>query len=300
MATAKITGKTEKEKPMEPEKPVEPELQFLFTEKEDSPEEPVNKTGPGTVVLIILVSLLIIAGLFFGVLMGIQQYKPDTDAAKKAQQIQLDVINGMTDAKDKVVSWFTVKKDADSDKNQGEEASDQDSNEGGEPDTDTGTEPDKEPSTPIEPLMHLNHNIQTLRYNDKLALEEGRDYGKKSIKESVPVEDNLEEILGVLIEFNSSWIDYINTGDADVIKLTKPKSQARKNVETFSKVGKVKQEFLLMEIGEVRQAGDEYFVWVNEEISQTDSGKTQVKKYNYVYSLEKVDGEMLITNYYKY
>ena len=295
----------------EPAAEAEPaeELPLVWMEaSEDPEEEKPEKAGVGETVLGFITIVLILIGLFFGAIIGIQHYKPETEAAAKAWQIQESVVSVLVQAKDKIASWLPSKEETDDGDETGE--ADEDGTNGHEDQTDDpegdGEGLDDTEGTLMEKLINstsdLNENIKLVAANDELVWEQGKNYGKASIADSQPVEseEDQEKVVAGLIEFNSKWIDYINSKNKDVIGLTKAGSQARKNVETFSKVGKVKQEFLRMEIGEIRSNGKEYYAWIYEEISEEKDGKTQKNIYNYVYSLEKINNKMLITNYYKY
>lgn len=109
-----------------------------------------------------------------------------------------------------------------------------------------------------------------------------------------------KEIVATLVGFDSKWIDYVNGGSDTVIDLTKEGSQARKNAVSFSKVGKVEQTFRLLEIGEIRQGENAFYAWTYEEIEEVQGSKSTIKKYNWIYQLEPVDGEMKIVRYYDY
>jgi hypothetical protein len=108
------------------------------------------------------------------------------------------------------------------------------------------------------------------------------------------------EIVATLIAFDSQWIDYVNGESDEVIQLLKKDSGAYQKVTTFSKVGKVSQTFVLLEIGEIRQGKEGYYAWTYEEIKEVVDNKTYNKKYHWIYYLEPIDGEMKIVNYYKY
>jgi hypothetical protein len=109
-----------------------------------------------------------------------------------------------------------------------------------------------------------------------------------------------ESIVGTLIAFNSQWIDYVNEEKREVFKLIKKDSTAYKNAINFSKLGKIKETFNLMEIGEIRQGNKGYYTWIHEEIEIAEGGRVEHKTYNWIYYLEPVNNQMQIVNYYKF
>lgn len=76
--------------------------------------------------------------------------------------------------------------------------------------------------------------------------------------------------------------------------------KAYNNVSSYSKVGRVQQEFTLLEIGEIRIGSNGFYVWSYEEIKEVEGATTIYKKYHWIYQLEPVGDEMKIVNYYRY
>jgi hypothetical protein len=85
-----------------------------------------------------------------------------------------------------------------------------------------------------------------------------------------------------------------------VLDLLKKDSEAYRKTLAFSKAGKIKESFKLLEIGEIRQGAKGFYIWVHEEIQITEKGTATDKKYNWIYYLEPSDNKMQIVNYFKF
>ncbi len=283
-------------------------------------EVEVKKGGRvGRAILIVIIAVLVAEAA----LLGIQYFFPGSGAAKKAGEINAAVSGTLVEWKDRTVDFFKGIGGKETGSGDLEEQP-----EGIDPETglplDGGVDPESETEEPnpvpaankeslIEAAKSFNKNIAEVRANDSLAWQEGRNYIAADITNSRPIENNHwttrpsgehvyydEEIVAVLMNFDSKWIDYVNGGSDAVINLTKEGSPARRNAETFSKVGRVEQTFLLVEIGEIRQGAEGFYAWTYEEIQEVENNRTIIKEYNWIYQLEPVDGEMKIVNYYSY
>ena len=158
-----------------------------------------------------------------------------------------------------------------------------------------------------------NTNIQQVKANDALAWQQGKNYGIADLNNSKPIENNVwqtpengepvyfdQSVVGTVIAFDSQWIDYVNSGNKNVLELLKKDSEAYRKTANFSRIGKIKETFKLLEIGEIRQGADGFYVWAHEEIQVTENGKATDKKFNWIYYLEPQDGKMKIVNYYRF
>lgn len=179
------------------------------------------------------------------------------------------------------------------------------------------TEPDPNPVADKNILINnqkdKNVNINTVRANDSLKFVANRKYGIADINNSLPIANNIwrttdkgetiyydNEIVGTLIAFDSQWVDYVNRGSEAVLNLVKKGSPAEHNAVTFSKVGKAKETFNLLEIGEIRKGTTYYYVWCHEEIRIVEGGNTKSASYHWIYTLEPIGDKMQIVNYYKF
>lgn len=282
-------------------------------------EEEKPKRSVGQIVLIIIAAILAIEII----ILGIRYFAPESSAAKAIGNAQTEIFQTVS-------GWFEGINDmfSGNDSNQ-----DQDANNGEDTDQDkTGQEkpgaeqpdggtnvpaPDPNPIADKNALVSSqlgnNINIEQVKANEALAYKPGTNYGQPDINNSKPITNNIwltpetgeptyydKSVVGAIIAFDSQWIDYVNNGNKGVIDLLKKDSEAYRKAVSFSKVGKIKETFKLLEIGEIRQGADGFYVWAHEEIQITEKGKTTNQKYNWIYYLEPIDGKMQIVNYFKF
>ncbi|MFA5635260.1 MAG: hypothetical protein WC977_05080 [Anaerovoracaceae bacterium] len=299
--------------------PTEELAPLWFDTKEEGVETERKRGGYiGKAIL----TLIIIALLAEATILGIQYFMPGSTAAEQAKAINSAVSETLVEWKDSAVGAikrFGADEEVDSEgvteptepEDPDTEGPDQGDKEVPEPEPDPTPVADKE--TLIAAVSDRNENIAAIKANDSLAWKSGAKYAEADIASSKPLENNHwttlpngehvyydKEIVATLVGFDSKWIDYVNGGSDAVIDLTKEGSQARKNAVSFSKVGKVEQTFRLLEIGEIRQGENAFYAWTYEEIEEVQGSKSTIKKYNWIYQLEPVDGEMKIVRYYDY
>jgi len=295
----------------------QPETPLWF----DTNEEGVETEKKGHIGRAILI-LIIIVLLAEAAILGVQYFMPETKAAEKAGEINSAISETLVEWKDRAVTFFKgTETDEDVDSEGVTNPDDNADPDSKGPDDDEGqvsvTEPDTKPvadkETLIAAVSDRNKNIAAVKANESLVWKPDGKYADADIANSRPIENNHwttlpdgehvyydREIVATLVDFDSRWVDYVNGGSDAVINMTKEGSQARKNAVDFSKVGKVEQTFQLLEIGEIRQGEKGFYVWTYEEIKEVQGSKTTIKKYNWIYQLEPVDGEMKIVRYYNY
>jgi hypothetical protein len=279
----------------------------------ETEEEEPKKEGVAVRIILIAITLVLMAEV---AILGVQFFLPDSKIASKAVEINRGISDSFVSAKDRIKGLFNRSGDEDEAAKIGGGGLDEGEDADGDLDDEDKGYIDNQPEYVEDPVSYsarFNENIISLRANENLVWEEGRDYAEGGIKVSKPIDENLwytdekgdpiyydKEIAATLVKFDSMWVNYVNNNDKDVIDLTKKGSKARKNVETFSKVGKVKQTFLTLEIGEIRQGKDCFYAWTYEEIKEEQGNDTITKKYSWIYRLEAIGEEMKIVNYYKY
>lgn len=300
----------------EEEKTLPPPLWFEQEEEEPKKKE---KKGRGVKIALILVILLILVEI--GAL-ATRYYWPESQAAKVITGTQEQIVEIFTDWKDRVVEFFQSlgsEGDAEETIPPEEQPEDPTTSENPEenPDGTVGQEPSPTPVADktilIKAVAEANNNIETIRANDALTLANGQTDEVKELDKTTPINNNIwieteqdgvkyydQEIVSTLISFDSRWIDYVNQSDKAVLDLLKAGSRAYQRVSTYSKVGKVEQNFVLLEIGEIRQGDQGFYVWTYEEIEEMQGGKKTLKQYHWIYYLEPVEGEIKIADYYSY
>lgn len=294
-------------------------VQVLIPAAVEEQEEEKPKRSFGQIVLIIIAVILAIEII----ILGIRFFAPESSAAKAIGRAQTEIfqtVSGWFEGINDIFSGNDSNQDQDA--NNGEDT-DQDKTDQEKPDAeqpDGGTNapaPDPNPMADKNALVSSqlgnNINIEKVKANEALAYKTGTNYGQPDINNSKPIANNIwltpetgepiyydKSIVGAIIAFDSQWIDYVNNGNKGVMDLLKKDSEAYRKAVSFSKVGKIKETFKLLEIGEIRQGADGFYVWAHEEIQITEKGKTTNQKYNWIYYLEPIDGKMQIVNYFKF
>lgn len=310
------------EEPLKPVDETQPEPTVAVSQElieealpEESIEEEAKKGWLGKTLLIVIAIIL----AFEIILLGIRYFAPESEASRAIGEGQRKVAVVISDWVESIGSLFSGSDGKDSEDPEGletlkpeDEQPDKDAQEKPAPDPDP--EADKEKL--IVSQQANNKNIQSIKANDSLTYKQGKDYGLVDLNKSQPLTNNIwftkedgeavyydASIIGTLISFDSHWIDYVNGDDSSnskVLDFVKKNSKAYDNAVSFSKVGKIKETFNLLEIGEIRQGEKGFYVWVHEEIRIEEGGKVTDKTYNWIYYLEPENGQMKIVNYYKF
>ncbi len=274
-----------------------------FDDEDDDQGRSSWGLGKSILAFILLIILIELA------MLGVKYFLPDSEAALVIGDFQTNIT-------ETVGQWFSTP--------DGNDVENPTVNEG----EGTTTEPAVEPATPaikpdplpmsdktalIKTQIGLNANIKELKANNLLVFNDQTQYKIADIAGSKPISYNIwsigtdgvpvyydQAIVGTVIAFDSKWIDYVNDKNAAVLDLTKKDSQAYKNVSQFSKSEKIQEEFLLLEIGEIRQTESAFYVWAHESIQIIENGKKTIKEYRWVYQLEAVENQMKIVNYCKF
>lgn len=105
-----------------------------------------------------------------------------------------------------------------------------------------------------------------------------------------------EEVNKAIVDFNNSWIAYINKDEKDVYDYLVPDGKAYMIIENFNK-SNMKQEFAAMEVEEVEVDGNYANARVHEEIIKYVSDEKTTLVYDWTYHLKKIDGRWLINFY---
>lgn len=134
-----------------------------------------------------------------------------------------------------------------------------------------------------------NGNIDSIVYSEDLGHDQSTDGDISDLVLSTPMtvvewgrdDKNYpvyydEQVVGQIIAFESNKVELMNNGDEKVLGMIDP------DMSLYSETAALKgqamdSEFKKLEIGEIRQAGSNYYVWVRETI-----GDTTVRK---VYSM---------------
>ena len=130
-----------------------------------------------------------------------------------------------------------------------------------------------------------NVNIKSIVYSADLKYDEKDDADISDLVLSQPMtvvewgkdENNRpvyydEQVVGHIIAFESNRVNLRNLGDETVLGMINEDSELYKDTAAL-KNKKMDGEFTRLEIGEIRQAGSNYYVWVRETIGDTTKEK---------------------------
>lgn len=229
---------------------------------DDAEEEFEEGGGKGRLVLKIILVILILILAVELVGMGIRYIAPHSKAAEMIDNQLNKVIQMITGEEDVEYSAFAAQ---------------------------VRTEPMEDKTDLINAQMDKNHNIGEITYNAELSYDQERDGKVSDLVLSQPMtqvewgrdQDNYpvyydEEVVGEIIAFESGRVDLQNNGNEQVLSMLEPDTNFYK--QTKKKKGKaLSGDFSKLEIGEIRQAGSNYYVWVCEYIGS--------KKIERVYSM---------------
>ena len=125
---------------------------------------------------------------------------------------------------------------------------------------------------------NVDDNIKEITYSSDLAYDQERDAEVSDLVLSQPMtqvewgrdEDNYpvyydEQVVGEIIDFESNLVNLMRDGDEAVLGSIDPDSNLYTEISALSGQG-MEGDFEKLEIGEIRQAGNHYYVWVRETI----------------------------------
>lgn len=302
--------------PAERENPEESSKTVIETVSEETGQK--SKRSAGRIILVII-AVILAAEIM---ILGIRYFAPESMAARMINDAQTRIIQTVSGWADEINDMFSGNASDDDAKGGTDAEGDKPEQESPDPNQ-PGDEVENMPAPDPNPMADKNAlvssqlgnniNIVEVKANESLAYRPGTDYGQADINNSKTITNNIwqtpengepvyydKAIAGAIIAFDSQWIDYVNEGNQSALELLKKDSEAYRKAISFSKVGKVKETFKLLEIGEIRQGADGFYLWAHEEIQITEKGKTTNQKYNWIYCLEPIDGKMQIVNYFKF
>lgn len=228
-----------------------------FVEDHDEDEE---EGGKGRIVLKIILALLIIILVIEVAGMGIRFLAPQSKAAEFIDTQLNKVIQLITGDEDTEYSVIAAQ---------------------------VRTEPMEDKTDLINAQIgqNKNGNIESVVYSPELVYDQESDGEISDLVLSTPMtvvewgraEDNSpvyfdEQVVGNIIAFESNKVELMNNGDETVLGMIDPEMSLYKDVKKL-KGKKMSGTFKKLEIGEIRQAGSNYYVWVRETIGDTVTEK---------------------------
>ncbi len=216
-----------------------------------------SKGGKGRIVLKIVLVLLIIILAFELVCIGIRVFASQSKAAEFVDQ-QINKVISLISGDEQQVSFAAAQ-------------------------ARTKPKEDKTDLINSEKDRNINSNIGEIVYNADLSYDDERDGKVSDLVLSQPMtvvewgrdKDNYpvyydQEVVGEIIEFESRRYDLMNSGDESVLDMIDSNMKLYKQTSKL-KNKKTSGEFKKLEIGEIRQAGSNYYVWVKEVIGDKET-----------------------------
>ncbi|MDO4745570.1 MAG: zinc-ribbon domain-containing protein [Bacillota bacterium] len=227
-----------------------------YEEEYDDDEE---EGGKGRIVLKIILAILIVVLAVEVVGMGIRFLAPQSKAAEFIDN-QLNKVIQLITGEDTEYSVIAAQ---------------------------VRTEPmeDKTELIDAQKDKNINGNIQNIVYSSDLAYDQDTDGKISDLVLSTPMtvvewgreDDNSpvyydEQVIGQIIAYEAQMVEYRNNENEAILNMIDKEKSLYKDV-TKLKGEKMSGEFKKLEIGEIRQAGTNYYVWVRETIGDTTTEK---------------------------
>ena len=258
----------------------------LFAPVEEA--QPTGKKKKKHRFLRFLMVLVLIAGLAEASVIGMRQLLPEHEVTKTLTDIEQTVLSEAVlrsiqfrDYVVKVLNGLGIAVD--------------------QPEAPEDPVPQEEPVFDLGEVVSVyNKNIRSVTESPKLGFDSTKTYEIEGLGEMGTLADieTKEAVYGCLISYNSKWIDYVNTGeDRSCLDLLKTEGEAYRSAVNFSKVGKIRETFDSLVLGEIRSDGDQYFAFVREQITVEEGGESTKRSYSWIYRLEDVAGDIKIVDY---
>lgn len=251
----------EKEKAKEAKILAKRDADFDNVSSEDADDEREHRGGKGRLALKIVLVILIVILAVEVVGMGVRFIAPQSKAAEFIDN-QLNKVIHLITGDDTEYSVIAAQ---------------------------VRTEPMEDKTDLINSQKDKNtdKNIKSIVYSSDLGYDDERDGKVSDLVLSQPMtqvewgkdEDNYpvyydEQVIGEIIAFESNKVNLMNKGDEKVLDMIKSDTKFYTEVAAL-KDKKTSGTFEELEIGEIRQAGKNYYVWVRETIG----GSTEEKVY---------------------
>ena len=254
-----------------------------------------DEEGKGHPFLVFLLILALIFALAKGTVYGLKTFKPESQAATIA--VQLD--KAFTDA---AKSGFSAVKNGVGgliNKVKGTEGEEQ----GEENNAPEGAQL-PEDTIDMEALIEANNNgnIRKIALDPSLEYVEERTSTYTDLADSQPSDDQelRENIYAAMIAYNCAWNDYVNYGDEKVFEYLKADGDAYNRAVTYETGTEKQQEFTQLSLGQIRTFDGGVYVFTEEFITITSGDKKHDFDDRMVYRLENIGGSYKIVSYSEY
>ncbi len=170
---------------------------------------------------------------------------------------------------------------------------------------DGASESSQEIRNALKEAVDKIENEGFFKYNLNLVYRENGTYKYSELKDSKQVTDgdgykfegdfysNKFGAIETVLAFNKLWIEYVNQGNTNLFSRVKKDSEAYEDIMKFNKNG-LTENFKTVEIGEVRNYNDFYYVWTHEVIEELRNGEITLREYNWIYKLKKEEMDFYI------
>lgn len=255
-----------------------------FADAEDEDEDEDEKGGKGRIVLKVCLVILIILLVMEIAGVVVKIAAPTSGAAKFIDSQLNKVIHLFSGDEDTEYSVFAANEEI-------------------------RTKPLEDKTALIKEEMDKNKdgNIQAIEYNKELKFDPDGNYENSDLRLTQALSDVTwykdaenkqvyydQAIVGTVIAYDSQKVNLLNHNDPSVLNLMKTGTDLYKELKAED--GGDNMSIETLQIGEIRQAGSSYFVWVSEEIKDSQNGNTTEKK---IYELETAGESMKIVNSYQ-
>jgi hypothetical protein len=150
--------------------------------------------------------------------------------------------------------------------------------------------------TLISSQLYNNYNIKEVKYDPSASWEEGVQYAVEGAAGARPLGDDHwkdgpqgpllydEQAVAAVIRFDSSLVEYINNGNTNFLSSIAVGSPAEKKVAGYvASATQISADVL--GIGNIRENGDDLYVWTNETVTETLGGVPVQRTFKRLYML---------------
>ncbi|MCM1990768.1 TcaA NTF2-like domain-containing protein [Oceanirhabdus seepicola] len=148
-----------------------------------------------------------------------------------------------------------------------------------------------------------NNNDSSINNYPNSSFSTEHSYKYSDVNNSTRLSGEIaQEIENAYTGFNNSWINYVNTNDKNVFNYIVKGSKVYNITKTYKEkpeyVG-IKQKFNVMDIKDVREGKDSYYVWAHEVIHETKGAVVNNWEYHWIYIIKKSGDDYLVSEYFK-
>lgn len=273
------------------ETPVKEEKEEKSKKKKVDDDDFLRPNKPSGFLIFLLV-LAILAGIIFGGRWAILKYAPNSIASDIVTQVSTavgDSWNSVVKKAREVLNFYTGEKEK---QEVPEDLAPIDTSSGQKAELDLDS---------LVAAADSKGNIGVVKLNSALKYDPASEVKVGGLDSSAQVTDikTVSDIYSTMIAYNSAWIDFVNSGGDDqrCLGYLKDDGNAYKAAIGFDRLGEVTHTFEALELGEVRSNGDHFYIFVKEDLKESDGTNESLHSAETVYRLEKSGAEYKIVDY---